>query len=257
MNYQDAGKRQMSGTVRQPDSRANQSDPSGRPSVLYNNTWLHSKEQQEALANVRKSVGAPGGYLEPIILDRNPNIQFQDNNTSSFQDRPPEVTEHHRSPREGQEAQEEQRGWSPGPSFQPTQQWEEQIRRDLNQLCLSGSGSTRFEREHEMLKLQEETRRGIQSQMEKIKQLNQSINAERPQSTETEDSVDLDNFQNVLAARDPALLSPNYETRLQLMKNCENRLQLALDRKSRRLRGLEAQKWNLSNMSKYERTNLQ
>ena len=108
-----------------------------------------------------------------------------------------------------------------------------------------------------MLQLQEETRRGIQSQMERIKELNQSINAGKPESADTEDSLDIDNFQNFLAAKDPALLSPNYETRLQMMKSCENRLQLALDRKSRRLRGLEAQHWNLSNMSRYERNNLQ
>ena len=159
--------------------------------------------------------------------------------------------------REGPGARQEERMWSPGPSFQPTQDWEQQIRRDLNQLCLSRTNSTRFEREQELMKLQEETRKGIQNQLEQIKQLNQTINSERPQSQETEDSVDLDDFQNVLAARDPALLSPNYETRLQLMKKCESRLQVALERKSRRLRGLEAQKYTLSHMSKYERSNLQ
>ena len=93
--------------------------------------------------------------------------------------------------------------------------------------------------------------------MERIKELNQSINAGKPESADAEDSLDIDNFQNFLASRDPALLSPNYETRLEIMKTCENRLQLALDRKSRRLRGLEAQHWNLSNMSQYERNNLQ
>ena len=257
INYQDADRRQISGIVRQPSLRANQTDPSGRITDPYNNTWLHSKEQQEALANVRKSVGAPGGYLEPIILDRNPNIQFQDNNTSSFQDRPPEVTEHHRSPREGPQVQEVRRGWSPGPSFSATQLWEEQVRKDLTQLCLSGNGATRFQQEKQMLQLQEQTRQGIQNQMERIKELNQSINAEKPEDDVTEDSLEIDDFRNFLASKDPALLSLDYQTRLEMMKSCEKKLQTALDRKSRRLRGLEAQRWNLDHMSRKERSNLQ
>ena len=133
----------------------------------------------------------------------------------------------------------------------------EQVRKDLTQLSISGNGATKLQQETQLIMMQEEARQGIQEQLERIQRLNYTINAERHSSEQTEDSIEIDDFRNFLASTDPALLHSDYQTRLSIMKSCEQKLEVALERKSRRLRGLEAQKWNLDNLSKKERGNLQ
>ena len=72
-----------------------------------------------------------------------------------------------------------------------------------------------------------------------------------------EDDIDIDNIQNVICSTDPALLSGNYSTRLEIMKTVQEDLQKVLVRKSRRLQKVQAERVDTSRLPTRERKNLQ
>ena len=135
--------------------------------------------------------------------------------------------------------------------------WKQEMIRNLNQLSISG-GLTQFQNEGYLLQLQEERQVDIQQQMANIKSLNQSINKEvQSNQGSIEDDLELDNFENIICSTDPALLSKDYNTRLELMKSCQINLNQVLMRKSRRLQNLKAEQINIQGLKKRERGNLE
>ena len=129
--------------------------------------------------------------------------------------------------------------------------------RNLNQLSISG-GLTKFQNEGFLLQLQEEKRVQIQQQMAHIQSLNHSINMEITSNQGSiEDDLELDNFENIICSTDPALLSKDYNTRLELLKSCQINLGQVLMRKSRRLQNLKAEQINIQGLKKRERGNLE
>ena len=135
--------------------------------------------------------------------------------------------------------------------------WKREMLRNLKQSSLSG-GFTQLQSENYMLQLQEERRVNIQKQMASIKTLNQSINLEvESNQGSIEDDLELDNFENIVASTDPALLSADYATRLEVMETCQINLDKVLQRKSRRLQHLKAEQINIQNLNRRERGNLE
>jgi hypothetical protein len=135
--------------------------------------------------------------------------------------------------------------------------WKQEMLRNLKQLSLSG-GFTQLQSENYMMQLQEERRVDIQKQMASIKSLNQLINLEvQSNQGSIEDDLELDNFENIVASTDPARLSADYTTRLEVMKTCQINLDKVLQRKSRRLQHLKAEQINIQNLKRRERGNLE
>jgi hypothetical protein len=129
--------------------------------------------------------------------------------------------------------------------------------RNINQLSISG-GLTKFQNEGFLLQLQEEKRVQIQQQMAHIQSLNHSINMEITSNQGSiKDDQELDNFENIICSTDPALLSKDYNTRLELMRSCQINLGQVLMRKSRRLQNLKAEQVNIQGLKKRERGNLE
>jgi hypothetical protein len=128
--------------------------------------------------------------------------------------------------------------------------------RNLHQLTLSG-GFTRFQNENYLINLQEQRRENIQKQMAHIKTLNTSINQQVDSHDDMETDIELDNFENIVASTDPALLSADYATRLEVMETCQVKLDQVLQRKSRRLQNLRAERISLQHLSRRERGNLE
>ena len=132
----------------------------------------------------------------------------------------------------------------------------EEMMRNLHQLTLSG-GFTNFQHENNLLNLQEQRRENIQRQMSHIKTLNNSINQQIDSQDDMETDIELDNFENIVASTDPALLSADYRTRLEVMDSCQAKLDQVLQRKSRRLQNLRAERISLQHLSRKERGNLE
>ena len=108
-----------------------------------------------------------------------------------------------------------------------------------------------------MINLQEQRRENIQKQMAHIKTLNTSINQQVESHDDMETDTELDNFENIVASTDPALLSADYATRLEVMETCQVKLDQVLQRKSRRLQNLRAERISLQHLSRRERGNLE
>jgi hypothetical protein len=134
--------------------------------------------------------------------------------------------------------------------------WKREMLRNLQQLTFSG-GFTQFQNENYLINLQEERRVNIQKQMANIKTLNNSINQQVESHDSMEDDIELDNFENIVASTDPALLSADYATRLEVMETCQVKLDQVLQRKSRRLQHLRAERISLQHLSRRERGNLE
>ena len=133
--------------------------------------------------------------------------------------------------------------------------WEKEMLKNINQLSLTG-GPTQLQNETFLIQQQEEKRIEIEHQLAHINTINQAINNEVSSNESQEDEDELDNFQNIVCSTDPALLSKDYQTRLELMQNVQEKLDKVLKRKSRRLQKKQAERIDIRGLSKKERGNL-
>ena len=133
--------------------------------------------------------------------------------------------------------------------------WEQEMLKNINQLSLTG-GPTQLQNESFLIQKQEEKRVEIEHQLAHINTLNQSINSEMSSNGSLEDEDEIDNLQNIICSTDPGLLSRDYQTRLELMKNVQENLDQVLRRKSRRLQKMQSEQIDIRGLSKKERGNL-
>jgi hypothetical protein len=127
---------------------------------------------------------------------------------------------------------------------QSNENWEQEMIRNINQISISG-GLTRLQNESFLLQMQEEKRVQIQQQMAHIQALNHSINLEVTSNHGSiEEDQEINNLENIICCTDPALLSKDYNTRLELMRSVQLNLGQVLMRRSRRLQNMQVEQVN-------------
>ena len=137
--------------------------------------------------------------------------------------------------------------------------WQKEMLKNLNQISIC-QGMTKLESETFLLKEQEKKRKEIEQQMAHIQTLNVTINRDLEEiggSESDEDDTELDDLQNIVCSTDPAHLSTNYATRLEIMRKVETKLNKSLTRKSRRLAKIQAEQVDMTGLSRRERNHLE
>ena len=133
--------------------------------------------------------------------------------------------------------------------------WQKEILKNLNQISIC-QGMTKLESETFLLKEQEIKRK----EMAHIQTLNVTINRgleEIGGSESDEDDTELDDLQNIVCSTDPAHLSTNYATRLEIMRKVETKLNKSRTRKSRRLAKIRAEQVDMTRLPRRERNHLE